>query len=139
MKEKRNLHLKMQEMCDCYAQTDYLKAMSDVPQEQDPDEGAMKWLALAALHGVNDMADKIKITRAEDGSMDVVAQYRKHNLPNPGQEIGGKIVEALHGITHLEDEGEIPLSLGIGGSSIELKIKVKKKDGKEKVTLKFPE
>ena len=58
MKEKRNLHLKVQELCDCYATTDPLKEMSNVKNDVDKDEAALKWLALAALHGVNHNAKK---------------------------------------------------------------------------------
>jgi hypothetical protein len=35
MKEKRNLHLKVQELCDCYATTDPLKEMSDLGKDKD--------------------------------------------------------------------------------------------------------
>ena len=63
MKEKRNLHLKVQELCDCYASTDPLKEMSEVPNEADLEEGALKWVALAALHAVNNRAKKITISR----------------------------------------------------------------------------
>jgi hypothetical protein len=138
MKDQRNLHLKMQEMCDCYAESDPLGEMSKVPIEQDKEQAALKWLALAALHGINDNAEKISITRNEDNSVDVSAVYRKTNLPNPGDDIGRRIIEDLHGITHME-EGKIPLSIGIRGNSIDLEIKVKKKDGKEKVSIKFPQ
>ena len=53
MKEKRNLHLKVQEMCDCYATADPLKEMSIVKNDEDKEEAALKWLALATLHGIN--------------------------------------------------------------------------------------
>ena len=63
MKEKRNLHLKVQELCDCYATTDPLKEMSVVGKDKDQEEAALKWLALAALHGVNNNAKEITIRR----------------------------------------------------------------------------
>ena len=37
MKEKRNIHLKVQEMCDCYATTDPLKEMSEITADEDKD------------------------------------------------------------------------------------------------------
>jgi hypothetical protein len=49
MKEKRNVHLKVQELCDCYATNDPLKEMSVVQNGSDKEEAALKWLALAAL------------------------------------------------------------------------------------------
>lgn len=140
MKEKRNLHLKVQELCDCFAGTDPLKEMSTVKNDTDQDEAALKWIALAALHGVNNNAEKISISRSGDGSISVKAKYRQTELPTPGKEIGQKVLAAVREITHLEkDKGKTPLALGIRDSSVELTIKVKTKDGQERVTIKFPE
>jgi len=139
MKEKRNLHLKVQEMCDCYATGDPLKEMSIVKNDEDIEEGALKWLALAALHGVNNNAEEITITRDPDGQVRVVAEYRKTELPSPGLEVGGKIVDAVREITHIEeDKGEITLALGIRQDTVNLQIKFKAKKDKEKITIKFP-
>ena len=76
MKEKRNVHLKVQELCDCYATNDPLKEMSAVKDDPDTEEAALKWLALATLHGVNNNAKAITISRAKDGEVRVTAQYR---------------------------------------------------------------
>jgi hypothetical protein len=139
MKEKRNLHLKVQEMCDCYATGDPLKEMSIIKNDDDKEDAALKWLALAALHGVNNNAEEITITRSSEGNVRVVAEYRESELPSPGSEVGGKIVDALREITHIEeDKGKTPLSLGIRNDSVNLKIKFKAKKGKEKITIKFP-
>jgi hypothetical protein len=139
MKEKRNLHLKVQEMCDCYATGDPLKEMSVVKNDEDKDEAAVKWLALAALHGVNNNAEEINITRSPEGNVRVVAEYRDTELPSPGSEVGRKIMNALREITHIEEEkGKTPLSLGIRNDSVNLTIKFKEKNGKEKITIKFP-
>jgi hypothetical protein len=140
MKEKRSLHLKVQELCDCYATTDPLKEMSQIKADADMDEAALKWLALAALHGVNDNAKEISISRSPDGTIKVSAKYREAELPSPGSEIGEKIMNAVREITHIEGgKGKSPLALGIREDSIELNIKMKTKDEGEKVTLKFPE
>jgi hypothetical protein len=140
MKDKGSLHLKVQELCDCFATTDPLKEMSDIKSEADKNEAALKWLALAALHGVNNNAEKISITRTDDGNVSVTAEYRKKDLPSPGSEVAEKIIEAVAGITHIEgDKGKTPLALGIRDSSIDLKIKIKTKNGGKKITIKFPE
>ena len=140
MKDTGSLHLKVQELCDCFATADPLKEMSDITTEADKDEAALKWLALAALHGVNNNAEKISITRAENGKVTVTAEYRKNYLPSPGSDVAEKIIEAVAGITHIEgDKGKTPLALGIRDSSIDLKIKMKTKNGGKKITIKFPE
>jgi len=140
MKEKRNLHLKVQELCDCYATNDPLKEMSTVKNEEDKDEAAIKWLALTALHGVNGNAKNITITRSKDGEISVTAKYRESELPSPGSEVGAKIIEAVREITHIEgDKGKTPLALGIRNDSIEIQVEMKSEDGQEKVTLDFSE
>ena len=140
MKDTQNLHLKVQEFCDCNATTDPLKEMSTIKDDQDQDESALKWLALAALHGVNQNAKEITISRDKDGQINVTAKYRETQLPSPGEAVGEKIIEAVSGITHLEGgKGKTPLALGIRNDSIELRVKMKQKEGRQKVSIKFPE
>ena len=139
MKEKRNLHLKVQELCDCYATNDPLKEMSIVKNDEDKDEAALKWLALAALHGVNDNAEEVTLTRSSDGRVTVSAKYRESELPSPGADVGKKVLDAVREITAIEaGKGKSPLALGIRQDSIELEVKFKSKNNKERVTLKFP-
>ena len=139
MKEKRNVHLKVQELCDCYATNDPLKEMSVVKNGADKDEAALKWLALVSLHGVNNNAKEVSITRSGTGEVRVTAKYRESELPSPGSDVGAKIMEAVREVTHIDgDEGKTPLSLGIRNDSIELRVKMKTKDDREKVTIKFP-
>ena len=45
MKEMRNLHLKVQELCDCFATTDLLREMSVVKDDSELDEAALKWIS----------------------------------------------------------------------------------------------
>jgi hypothetical protein len=139
MKEKRNLHQKVQEMCDCYATTDPLKSMSQMASE-DSEDAAVKWLALAALHGVTANAKKITIYQAGDQSVRVVAEYRPTDLPAPSKAIAEKVMETVREITHIEgDKGKLPLSLGIRDSSIDIQVKVKSEGGENKISLKFGE
>ena len=140
MKEKRNLHLKVQELCDCYAINDPLKEMSELKNDADKDEAALKWLALAALHGVNDNAEEVTITRRSDGHVTVTAKYRESDLPSPGGDVGARILDTVREITHIEEgKGKSPLALGIRQDSIELQVKFKSKPDKKKVTIRFPE
>ena len=139
MKEKRNLHLKVQELCDCYATNDPLKEMSVVKNDADKDEAAVKWLALAALHGVNNNAKEVTISRSTDGQVTVSAKYRESELPSPGSDVGSRIFDTVREITAVEgNKGKSALALGIRQDSIELEVKFKSKGDKEKVTIKFP-
>jgi len=139
MKDKQSLQLKVQQLIDCYGDKEPLSEMSNIGKEADKEEGALKWLALATLHGIDAGAEEISIRRGPDGRVRVMAQYREAELPPPGATIGEKIIQALRGITHLEgDKEKSPLALGVRDSSIELTVKVKKDKNGESVTLKFP-
>lgn len=139
MKDAGNLHQKVQELCDCFATTDPLHEMSKVKEDADTDEAALKWIALAILHGINSNAKEISIVNTEDTGVTVTAKYREAKLPSPGEPIAEKIIKAVREITHLEDDkGKTILALGIHNSSMELQIKSKHKGDDEKITIKFP-
>ena len=140
MQDKRNLHKKMQEQIDCFGGTDYLTELGQVRNEPDKEQAPLKWLAIAVLYGVNENAEKIKLEKNEDGRIRITAEYRDSELPSPGDDIANSIFENIRHMTHIEaDKGEMPLSVGIRDSSIDLKVKIKRDGGKEKVVLKFPE
>ena len=139
MKDSGSDHKQVQEMCDCYATSDPLKEMSKIPKEQDAKTAAVKWLALAALHGINHNAEKISVVRGDDGRTTVVAEYRTSELPSPGSDVGQAIFETVRGMTHIEaDKGKTALALGVRDSSVELAVKIKRKDGGEKISIVFP-
>lgn len=139
MKDSGSVHQHVQEMCDCYSTTDPLKEMSTLPNDRDKQSAAAKWIALAALHGVNNNADKVTIRRDDDGRVTVVAEYRPTELPSPGPEAADAIFGIFREITHIEDDkGKMTLALGIRDSSIDLGIKIKRKQGSEKITIGFP-
>ncbi|MEE8416408.1 MAG: hypothetical protein V3S05_09070 [Desulfobacterales bacterium] len=140
MKDKRSQHLKLQELCDCFVTTDPLKEMSEIENDgDDTEEAALKWIALAALHGLNNNAKKISITKVKGGQVKVIAEYRNSELPSPGARVGEKVIQTIREITHLEGEkGKTQLALGLRDSSFELGVKLKTERDEEKVTLKFP-
>jgi hypothetical protein len=138
MKDSENLHKKVQELCDCYSTTDPLQEMSKLDAETEPLDAALKWLALATLHGVNSNAKKISIKQANDGSVSVTAEYRQSQLPQPDEGVAANIFEAVRKITHISDKkGKSMLALGIKDSSLDLSVSVKEKDDYKKVSIKF--
>ena len=60
--EKMNLnyHLKLQEMCDCYLETDFLSEMQGMAEADSKDVGedAIKYLALAIMFAIAQKAEK---------------------------------------------------------------------------------
>ncbi len=140
MKDSRSFHKKLQEHIDCYAGTDYLTELAKVGDEPDVEQAALNWLALTVLHGLNSNAYKVSLEKSRDGQIDVLFKFREAHLPSPGKELADKVIEIIRRITHIDSEkGELPLAVGIRDSSVDLNIKIKKKDDKEKVIFKFPE
>ena len=140
MKDKQSLHLKVQELCDCYSTTDPLKEMTKLVKDEDQNEAALKWIALAVLHGINANAKKISLSRSKGGKVKVVAEYRETELPDPGDGIGQKVIESLRGITHLDEEkGKTPLVVGVRDGSVELKVRLTKKDNAASISMEFRE
>lgn len=140
MKDSESLHLKLQELCTCFSGTDPLKEMSDLVQDDTPNDAALKWLALAALHGINANAEKISLKETGAGGFQVVAEYRDTRLPSPGDTVGSAVFKAVREITHIQGEkGKTTLALGMVDSSIDLTVGLKEKKGKRKITIRFPE
>ncbi len=138
MLDKRSLHMKVQEQADCFASADPLSEMAGLFREQDIEEGALKWIALAVLHGIDRNAKKISIRRNSNGGISVTAKYRESELPKPPTPIGRKVFDVVREITHIEeDKGKIPLSIGIRDSSIVLEMKLERDGAEEEVVLNF--
>lgn len=139
MQDKSSVQQKVQALCDCFAETDPLAEMASVTQETDKEEAALKWLALAFLHGIDQNADEIKLQRSADDRMKATIEYRKRELPLSEDAIGREVMQALRQMTHIEGEkAKVCLSVGIRDSSVEIVVKVKQEDGGEKITLEFP-
>lgn len=138
MKDKESLHKKVNELADCFATTDPLKEMGKLVHDEDTEEAALKWLALATLHGVNQGAKTISIHRSDQGEVKVMAKYHEKELPSPGNIIGEKILTAIRSITHMEKtKDKTLLAVGIRDSDIELKVELKNDESGEKATMKF--
>jgi hypothetical protein len=138
MQDKRNLHLEVQDMIKCYSGQDPLKVMSGLKTENDFEQAAIKWLAAAAMHGITSGARKISLSIMPDGEVKVGAKYKKTPLPSPGKEVGAKVVKDMQEILHIE-KGKLPLALGVGDDTVNLRVKLSQKDNGRKLTLKFPE
>ncbi|ADH84910.1 hypothetical protein [Desulfurivibrio alkaliphilus] len=137
-----NLHLKLQEMCDCYLDTDYaveLARMAAGP-ESEPEENAVKYLALAIMYGITEKADKLKLKRDKDGSIEAELKgEQKIKLPAPAGSVWEGMVATIRRILHFDQEGgELPLALGLRAGSLDLKVKLKEKGDKSSLTIAFP-
>ena len=138
-----NLHQKLQEMCDCYMDTDYagqMAAMSGA-QSADQQEDAVKYLALALMNGITEKARKLSIKR-KNGEIRTILKTAdaKIELPPPSERQFTSIIDLMRAILHLENEGgKSPLTLGLRNSQLDLQVKLKEKENKMSLKVTFPE
>ena len=140
-KISRNYHARLQEMCDCYMETDYREEMEKMASERSPDveEDALKFLALSILYATTEKASKLSFKKKKGEPKVTVKAEEKMKLPTPPGEIADKIFEIMRSITHLEGEkGKEPFSLGLRDGRMELGVKVEREEDKESLKFSFP-
>jgi hypothetical protein len=139
---ERNYHLKLQEMCDCYLETDFVKQMKGMAGAAggDAEENAIKYLALAIMHTVSEKSKKLSLKKKGDKLTVKVKGEEEITLPPPSNEQFTRICAIMRAILHIEeDEGRLPLALGLRNGALELQVEVSRGEGKEAVKIKFPE
>ena len=102
-----NRHLKLQEMCDCYLETEFLaelRHMSESPPSDDLEEEAIKYLALAIMQAITKQAAKLSLKKKGDAITVSVKDKEKEILPPPADAVFGKIIEIVRAILHIEDK-----------------------------------
>lgn len=138
-----NLHQKLQEMCDCYLETDFARQLESMTNEPSADlqEDAVKYLSLAIMYGVSEKARKLSLKRKK-GTIQASLKTadEKITLPSPADDLFDAAVELIRCILHFEDSsGKSTLALGLRNSELELQVKVKEKEEKTSLKFKFPE
>ncbi len=146
--ENRNLHLRLQEYCDCYMETDPKKELEVISEKGsnsdaigEDGEVALKFVGLAILYGINEKAKKISLLKSHEGDIQFnVEAMGKYKLPAPPPALGDEIFKVMRSITHLESEtAKEPLSLGMRNDRIELGVEFDALEGKQILSISFPE
>ncbi len=137
----RTPHLKLQEMCDCYLETDFSKQLTAMRSSKNTDlmEDGYKYLALALLQATTEQAQKLSFAK-EDGSITVTVTKGNQSidLPAPLPELLEVATGVVRDITHLEGEnGKSPLVLGLKNGQLDLLVEIKKDGPKERLTITF--
>ncbi len=147
MKDDRSFHLRLQEFCDCFLETDYQKELEAASRgvSGDPssseEELALKFLGLAILHGATQEIKNFSLKKGKDGKVLFALEGKgTYQLPPPRPQVADRIFSIARSIMHLqEDEGTLPLSLGLRNDRLELKLKVERKGAEESLTVIFPQ
>ena len=146
IKDERNYHLRLQEFCDCFMETDFKKELeaasrgSSGDPSGDPDELALKFLGLTLLYGANEEAKKISLQHSKEGKVSLAVDARgSYQLPPPSAEVADRVFSIARAITHIDkDQGKSPLSLGLRNDRMEINMEFDRKEGGESLSLAFP-
>ena len=135
-------HLKLQEMCDCYMETDFLGAMQGMvgAASKDVEEDAIKYLALAIMYAITQKAEKLSFKKKGDEIKTKIKNGEKEMLPPPSGAVLDKAFEIMRAILHIEeDNGEMDFSLGLRSGEVNVMVKFSRKDDKQSLKIKFPQ
>ena len=146
IKDDRSYHLRLQEFCDCFMETDFKKELELASKELsgdpggDPDELALKFLGLVMLYGANEEAKKISMQKSKEGKVSFSVEARgTYQLPAPDSSLADRIFSLARSMVHLDkDQGKISLSLGLRNDRMELMLEFDRKGGSESFSITFP-
>ena len=136
-----NNHLKLQEMCDCYMETDFLSAMQGMVEtdSKDVEEDAIKYLALAIMFAITQKAEKLSLKKKGEELKIKIKNGSKEKLPLPAVAVMEKIFEIMRTILHIEeDKGEMEFSLGLRSGEVNVMVKVERKGDRQSLKFQFP-
>ncbi|MBI5440439.1 MAG: hypothetical protein HY900_04425 [Deltaproteobacteria bacterium] len=137
MLQRQSYYLKLEDYIDCFAEATALDELRRGGMAAEGDEAAIKWLALALLHGLSCRTDALEMSRSANGSVEV--RMSGCSLPAPEREFAPQIFEAVRRIAHLEGEdASVPLTLGIRNDSLDFQVEMTRRGGGEFLTIRFP-
>ncbi len=139
----RTPHLKLQEMCDCYLETDFSKQLAAMGSSGSTDliENSFKYLALALLQATTQQAGELSFIKTEDSiAVTVKTADQTIPLPSPAPELIKAITAIIRSITHLDEKkGESPLILGLKNGQLDLMVEIEEGKKKEQLIIIFPD
>jgi hypothetical protein len=136
-----NYHLKLQEMCDCYMETDFLSAMQGMSgkESKDVEEDAIKYLALAIMYAITKKAEKLSLKKKGEEIKVKIKNNEKEKLPVPSGAVMDKAFAIMRSILHVEDDkGEVEFSLGLRSGEVNVLVGFDRDKEKESLKIKFP-
>jgi hypothetical protein len=147
MKDERNYHLRLQEFCDCYMETDPKKELEKASKgvsgdpSGDLDEHALKFLGLTLFYGASEKAKSVSLRRLKEGKVSFKVDARGvYQLPAPDTKVADHVISIARSITHIDaDQGKLPVSLGLRNDRIEVNFQFDRKAGDETFSILFPE
>jgi hypothetical protein len=136
-----NYHLKLQEMCDCYMETDFLAKMQGMAgvDSKDVEEDGIKYLALAIMYAITQKAEKLSLKKKGEELKASIKNGSKEKLPVPSAAVLDTVFAIMRAILHIEeDKGEVEFSLGLRSGEVNVMVKVAREGDKQSLKIKFP-
>ena len=145
IKDARSYHLRLQEFCDCFMETDFRKELERASKGVsgdpggDPEELALKFLGLTLLYGANEEAKKISLQKSKEGKVLFSVEARgAYQLLAPHAQLADRIFSLARSMVHLDkDQGKIPFSLGLRNDRMEVQLEFNRGGGAESLNLIF--
>jgi hypothetical protein len=145
IKDDRSYHLRLQEFCDCFMETDFRRELERASKGVsgdpggDPEELALKFLGLTMLYGANEEAKKISLQKSKEGKVSFSVEARgNYQLLAPGAQMADRVFSLARSMVHLDKEqGKIPFSLGLKNSSLEINLEFARSEGAESLIMNF--
>lgn len=136
-------HLKLQEMCDCYLETDFSKKLAAMKHSLKPDvsEEAFKYLALALLEATTELARELSFVVTLDNLTTVTVETSEEtiHLPTSPPILLHSITTIIRDITHLDEgNGESSLILGLKNGQLDLSVLIQQDSRRERIVIGFP-
>ena len=147
MVTERNYHLRLQEFCDCFMETDPKKELEKASAgisgdpSGDLDEHALKFLGLSIFYGASEKAKQVTLQKSKEGKVLFTVDAKgKYQLSPPGTKLADRVIAIARAITHMDkDQGKLPVSMGLRNDRIDITFHFDRKEGGESFTITFPE
>ncbi len=147
IKDERNFHLRLQEFCDCYLETDPKRELEKAAQgisgdpEQDLDEHALKFLGLTIFYGASEKAKNASLQRSKDGKVLLTVHAKNtYQLTPPSPKLADRVISIARSITHIDsDQGKLLVSFGIRNERMDITFAFDRKSAGETFSIFFPE
>jgi len=147
MGTERNYHLRLQEFCDCFMETDPKKELEKASAgisgdpSGDLDEHALKFLGLSIFYGASEKADQVTLQKSKGGKVLFTVDAKgKYQLPPPGAQLADRVISIARAITHIDkDQGKLPVSMGLRNDRMDITFHFDRKPDAESLIISFPE
>lgn len=139
----RTPHLKLQEMCDCYLETDFSKQLAAMASSKNIDlmEDGFKYLALALLEATTEQAKQLSFVKKNSSiAVTIKTDDQTISLPAPTPDLLDMVISIIRDIIHIDKKnGKSPLVLGLKNGQLDLVAKLEKVAAQERLTITFSE